>query len=861
MSIDYFKGDELAADVFLNKYALKTPEGQYLEPTPDEMHKRLAENFARIERKNLDKEEVKEHLSDFGRNYLNLHKDSDIKVIEKFIYNLFRNFEYIVPQGSIMSQLGNPYSVGSLSNCFVIGQPSDSYGSIMHKDEEMVQLMKRRGGVGLDLSLLRPKGTVVRNSAKSSTGMASFMHRYSNSTREVAQDGRRGALMLSVDINHPDSMDFITAKRDLTQVTGANISVKLNKDFMKAVIEDHDYILSYPVNINHKTDPLFKDKDTEYNVLNKGSIGYYRKIKAKEYWDEIIKSAHNVAEPGLMFWDHMVNNSPDGVYPEYRPITTNPCSEIGMQPYDACRLMAINLFSFVVYPYTDRAFFDFDLFKYVVYHAMRMSDNLVDLELEHIERILDKIKQDPESNLEKAKEINLWENIYETARSSRRTGLGFTGLGDTLAGLNIKYDSNESKEFINRMMFTKLEQELECTIDLSQLRGPFKNWNPDLEFIKENGVYVNGNNQFYQNIMELYPELAEKMIKYGRRNVSWSTVAPTGTVSLMTRTTSGIEPVFMLYYMRRKKINPNDKNVKVDFVDQNGDSWQEYPVLHPEFKNWIIKEISSTGDDIPDFNNVSENWLSAWYENSPWYKSTANDIDWIDRVEIQSIIQKYTTHSISSTINLPSDVTESKVGEIYLKAWKMNLKGITVYRDGSRSGVLVANSDKKETFIETNAPKRPKELECDIHHITVKGKKWMVIVGMYESRPYEVFATTEIAGKNNSKGTLIKRKSGHYSLYSNGELIVDNISTNMEDIEEALTRSISTALRHGANIKYIAEQLNKAKGDITSFSKAISRSLKNYIHGKIKCNECKSENVVFEEGCNKCLDCGFTGCN
>ena len=848
----YFNNDELAANVWLSKYAL---EG---EETPDDMHRRMAKEFARIENKyEFQKEysiEQVNALSEYGKNRNEL--------LEEDIYNFFKDFKYIVPQGSIMSQLGAE-SIGSLSNCFVIGQPEDSYGGIFQKDEEMAQLMKRRGGVGIDISTLRPQGTATSNAAKSSTGAISFMHRFSNTTREVAQNGRRGALMISIDINHPDVMEFIKIKRDLSQVTGANISVKLNDEFMKAVENDEDYWLRFPCDYTN----FVPNEEVDYNILEPSinlSTGkteaYVKRVKAKEYWDEIIKSAHNVAEPGLMFWDNMVNYSPDGIYPQFKQVTTNPCSEIGMQPYDACRLIAVNLFSFVDSPFTSKAKFNFKKFYEVNYEAMRLSDDLIDLEIEHIKRIVSKIENDPESSEVKLREATLWYKVLKTASESRRTGLGFTALGDTLAALNLKYDSKEGLEIIDSIMRSKLESELDCTIDLAILRGAFEGWNKNIEFDLIESNELVGNNSFYNFIAEEFPEKALRMFDFGRRNVSWSTVAPTGTVSLMCQTTSGIEPLFMGYYMRRKKVNPNDKDVRVDFTDQNGDTWQEFPILHEKFKDWInISHPHFVEGDIPE---MSKEDLQQCFEESPWYKSTANGIDWIKRVEIQSTIQKYITHSISSTINLPEDVSEEEVSKIYLESWKKGLKGITVYRDGSRSGVLVTNTKKKETFEYKDAPKRPEELDAEVYHVTSKGERFTVVVGLYENKPYEVFCSGGEQFKHLELGKLIKKSRGVYEF--NGVTIDQNIS----DEEIALTRMISTALRHGADIRFVVEQLNKSGGTIVSFSKAISRTIKKYIPDGAKATvKCKNPdctgtrtNVVFEEGCHKCLDCGDSKC-
>jgi ribonucleoside-diphosphate reductase alpha chain len=877
--LEYFNDNELAANVWQSKYAL---EG---EETPDDMHKRMAKEFARIEKSYIEKQDQNnpiDYLSDYGNSRDELDENS--------IYKLFKDFKYIIPQGSIMSQLGAS-NIGSLSNCFVVGQPYDSYGGIFQKDQELAQLMKRRGGVGIDISTLRPEGTTTTNAAKSSTGAISFMHRFSNTTREVAQNGRRGALMISIDINHPDVLDFIKIKRDLSQVTGANISIKLNDEFMKAVENDEDYFLRFPCDIDFNqeyVDGLTRENgvgfdDREFpKIYNKllsvedlhhwelhGEEKEYckvKRIKAKEYWDEIIKSAHNVAEPGLMFWDNMVNYSPDGAYPQFRQITTNPCSEIAMQPYDACRLIAVNLFSFVVNPFTKDAYFDHEKFYQVNYEAMRLSDDLIDLELEHIERILDKIDSDPEPSDIKREEKELWKKVYSTAKASRRTGLGFTSLGDTLAALNLKYDSDEGLEIIKEILEIKLLSESDCTIDMAITRGTFEGWDP----IKETG-------SFYHFLDKEFPEQASRMDTYGRRNVSWSTVAPTGSVSILTQTTGGVEPLFQPFYIRRKKVNPNDKDVRVDFTDQNGDTWQEFPVLHPKFKDWILSESKRISEEGCEESHIAKLMLKPGaidrlnnddleiaFKQSPWFGSTANDIDWVKRVKIQALIQKYITHSISSTINLPSDVSEEAVSEIYLESWKQGLKGITVYRDGSRSGVMITETEK-DKFNYHDAPKRPKSLDGEVHVVTALGEKYSVIVGLMDNKPYEVFVEP---GDNMMlhNGQISKKKKGLYILENKvkDSVVTETLSLSLSDEEVALTRMISTALRHGADIKFVVEQLNKADGTIVSFSKAIARTLKKYIpdgtKSTVHCMDCGSDNVVFEEGCNKCLSCGSSAC-
>lgn len=879
-SKEYFKGDELAASVWEGKYAAKG------ESNPDEMHKRLAKEFARIELKYGSKEtplseELKAIVSEYAkrRNYLT----------EDRIYDLFKDFKYIVPQGSIMSMLGVD-KIGSLSNCFVIGQPEDSYGGILQKDEQLVQLMKRRGGVGIDISTLRPSGTDVTNAAKTSTGAASFMERFSNSTREVAQGGRRGALMITIDVRHPDVFDFVNIKKDRTKVTGANISVMLRDDFMEAVKNDEDYILRFPCDAkvditgDFAYDTLYTSGADPSGIIDANTV-QFKKIKAKELYDSIVENAWENAEPGQMFIDRHWDYSPDGAYEQYRGVTTNPCGEIFMQPYDACRLMAINLLSFVENPYTDEAYVDWVKLYEVAYEQQRLADDLVDLELEHISRILAKIHSDEESDEVKRTEIELWEKVYDVASAGRRTGCGFTALGDMLAAVGVAYDSQQGCDYIEKVMSTKMEAELDCTIDLAILRGTFDGWDSKTEFHAylhnwkdENGESdgeMRGNNAFYQMIVEDFNPQFNRMFEHGRRNVSWNTVAPTGSVSILTQTTSGLEPLFAPYYMRRKKVNPGEEGVRVDFVDQNGDNWMEYPVMHPQFIEWYHKYLLSKGAEAALwYPNVSDakacleqldkEHLDLEFKESPWYNSCAPDIDWKKRVDVQAIIQKYTSHSISSTINLPSDVTKEEVAEIYIHSYDKGLKGVTVYRDGCRTGVLVTDSNEsKKTFEYNDAPKRPTCLPVEIHTTVSKGIKWNVIVGILDSKPYEVFAIPHFT--NETELELCKIKRGRYDLLKDGDTYSEDITSHITDEQDVLTRMVSTALRHGADITFIVEQLNKSHGDITSFSKAIARTLKKYIDEKkmvsrAACTECGSNNVVFEEGCLMCKDCGSSKC-
>lgn len=869
-AVSYFNGEELPASVFLNKYAIKYPESNlYAETTPDEMHHRLAKAFFKAVKSSKTKHSIFR--------------------VEEDIYKLLEGFKYIIPQGSVMSQLGHPFQIGSISNCFVIGQPYDSYGGIFQKDQQQVQLMKRRGGVGIDISTLRPAQTSVSNAAGSSTGAVSFMHRFSNSTREVAQNGRRGALMLSMNIEHPESKEFAAIKQDLTQVTGANISLFLTDAFMEAVKNDQDYILRFPVNapnmiefqsvINSKGEEknLWMDINNPSNlsnmmpenelikvkVWNSEEYIYVKKVNAKSYWRSIVEYAHGTAEPGLMFLDRLINYSPDGIYDMYRGVTTNPCSEIFMQMYDACRLICINLLSTVKDPYTNKAMIDYDLLYDLVYKMQLLADTLVDLEIEKIQQIIEKIQNDPEPEEVKAVELDLWQKIQDVASKSRRTGTGFTALGDMLAAIGVKYDSDAGLEVIEKVAKVKFEAELQASIDLAKEHGPFFGW----DAAKEASI-AQVESSFYHMIKKEFPNQWKEMQLFGRRNVSWSTVAPTGTVSLMTQTTSGIEPLFAPYYFRKKKVNPNDAGVRVDEVDQNGDTWMQYPVMHPQFIEWYFTKMYTGERDMSLLESATKEDLEYYYSQSPWYDATAPTIDWKKRVEIQAIVQRYTTHSISSTINLPEDVSVEAVDEIYMHSWRQGLKGITVYRDNCRSNVLQTSAKKEheeDIFVTRDAPVRPKCLPVDIYTTISKGTKWNVIVGLYNGNPYEVFAVPYFTTKEHAE--LCKITKGRYDLLIDGQTYSEDITSEMNDEEEVLTRMISTALRHGAEITFIVEQLNKSQGDITSFSKAISRTLKKYADKErlasvtTTCRECGSENVVFEEGCHNCKDCGASGCS
>ena len=837
----YFNNDELAMSVWQGKYSDKA------DITPKDMHERMAREFARVTKLSYDE-----------------------------IMVMFDHFKYIIPQGSIMATLGKNYKIASLSNCFVVGQPHDSYSGIMRKDEELVQLMKRRGGVGIDISTLRPANSPVTNAAGSSTGAVSFMDRFSNSTREVAQNGRRGALMISIDVRHPDVEHFINIKKDLTKVTGANISVMLRDDFMKAVANNEDYVLRWPCDYDNAE--VLKNAPDNYEQFNVDNITVYtKKVNAKAIYNQIIQAAWASAEPGIIFIDKHWDYSPDTVYPKYKGITTNPCGEIFMGKYDACRLIALNLYSFVDNPFTKDARIDYQKLYEMSYNQQVLADGVIDLEVEHINRILDKIDND-RANCDDPSiyntEYSLWENIRYVTKSGRRTGCGFTGLGDMLAALGIKYDSNKALSIIEEVMKTKFKAELNASINMAEQYGAFIGFDANAEFdiVRDNKdkiTSIKGKNQFYQMLVDnFYPEVL-RMIEQGRRNVSFSTVAPTGSVSILTQTTSGLEPLFNWGYMRRKKVNPGDSGVRVDFTDQNGDTWMEYPVVHPKFIDWYSVFTSTPYDTACEIiQAMSNDEIQGLFALSPWYESTANDIDWTKRVEIQGIIQKYTTHSISSTINLPNEVTVDEVATIYTESWKKGLKGTTIYRDGCRTGVLVQMDAKKaDVFEYRDAPKRPEELRVDIYHIKAKAEPYTILVGLLDRKPYEVFCIPNILCSGYKTGFLRKKSRGVYNLtctLDNEFSIVNDITKSMSDEQQAITRLISTSLRHGADIKFIVEQLLKTDGELNSFTKAIARTLKQYIPdgttSTATCLDCGSKTIVYEEGCQKCKECGSSKC-
>jgi len=854
----YSSDVSLPTNVFMGKYAINNGK-EYFEESPQDLTRRMTTNFV-----NGVQSAKIEHL--FGCSPDNIYQE---------ILHLFKDFKYVIPQGSVLSMLGNKQFYGSLSNCFVAGQPHDSYSGIMDKDQELAQFMKRRGGVGLDISSLRPKGAKVSNSAKTSTGAASFMERFSNTTREVAQEGRRGALMLSIDIRHPDVEEFITIKQDLTKVTGANVSVFLRDDFMEAVLNDSDYFLRFPVDAkffggSHEVFP--------YNQLVEFGNIQVKRVKAKDLWEKLVTCAHNTAEPGLMFKDAHDRYSPSHIFPGFENVTTNPCSEIAMGTHDSCRLIVLNFASFVEDPYSESANVDLDKFYKYAYKTQLLADTLVDLEIGAVDRIINKIKLDmskTDNSLKHiyAKELSLWTNVKEIAEQGRRTGTGFTGLGDMLALLGLKYDSSEAFKVVDKMMNIKMKAELDAMIDLAKTRGAAPAFNIDL--VTKNAS-IKGT--FWNFIQNTYPDQWENIKRYGLRNISWSTVAPTGSVSILTATTSGIEPAFMLYYTRRVKVNPSNEDAKVDFVDQNGDKWTEYVVMHPQFENWYYNYFSD--EPVKNFNDLTEEERQEVKELSPWHESTAPEIDWVKRVEMQSIVQKYTSHSISSTINLPNDVSVEKVSEIYQKAWEMDLKGITVYRDGCRSGVLVTQ-DKNEgsdKLVHHDAPKRPKTLPGHCYKIRSGYDMFLVIIGLFGENedPYEAFVIPydkemDISGHSGTMHNchIVKLDRGMYDLFIHDPTKeqyynIENFTQYVEEDKEAITRVISSGLRHGIHTKYLVTQLEKGS-NITSFTQALARVLKNYIQNGetisgVSCESCGSSNIVFEEGCHKCMDCGSSKC-
>ena len=828
-SLEYFNNDELAATTWINKYCLKDKHGNYLEKSPDEMHLRMAKEFGRVENKYASTETVSEHLSDYGKN----RKPLD----ETKIYQLFKDFKYVIPQGSVMFGLGNDQVIASLSNCIVVPSVLDSYGGVCHTDEQLAQLFKRRCGVGVDLSELRPKDALVSNAAGSTTGAVSFMNRFSNTTREVAQNGRRGALMLTMDVKHPDIEDFITIKQDLTKITRANISIRLSDEFMQAVVNDTKFTLQWPI----------ESKDPEYT----------KEIDAKDLWDKIITCAHNTAEPGLIFWDRQHHYSTSSVYPEFKNSSTNPCSEIAMQGGDSCRLIAVNLFGFVEAPFTKNAKFNFKKFYEVVYETQRLMDDLVDLELEAVERILAKINADPEPEAIKRTEKDLWNLLAETGKKGRRTGLGFTALADAIAALGIKFDTDDALAVVNDIMKTKMTAEFDSSIDMAITRGQFEVFNRNIEDTSE----------FVQMMAKEFPEMYERMMEHGRRNISISTVAPTGSLSMLAQVSSGIEPVFLLSYVRRRKVNTNDENSKVDFVDELGDGFEEFTVYHKKYETWM----NTTGK-----SDVAE---------SPYARATAPEIDWKKRVEMQALVQKYTTHSISSTINLASDVTVDSVGDIYVDSWQKGLKGITVYRDGSRSGILVSTDQKTKeqtiTSTETLTAKRPDRIEAEIVRFHNDSEKWLAVIGLVDGRPYEIF-TGQMKDAFNlpqwvEKGWVTKNRnddgSSRYDFqYIDSEgykITIEGLSRSFDKEFWNYAKLISGVLRHGMPIPYVVDlvqNLNLYDDHINTWKNGVARALKRFVPEGTealdkKCPNCNDpDGLIFEEGCLKCKSCGDSKC-
>jgi len=833
-AVSYFNGDELAGTTWMNKYAMKDNDGEFVEQTPDDMHRRMAKEFGRIEANY----KLKYNLNGSAK-FLSQYGQEREDLTEEKVYDYFKEFGYIIPQGSVMSSLGNHYQLASLSNCIVVPELHDSYGGVFYTDQQLAQLFKRRCGVGVDISNLRPSGARVSNAAGSTSGAVSFMNRFSNTTREVAQNGRRGALMLSMDIAHPDVEDFITIKQDLQKVTGANISIRLSDEFMKAVENNTEYTHRWPI-----------DSDTPK---------FSKTINAKELWDTIIQCAHNTAEPGLIFWDKQHRYSTSSVYPGYKNASTNPCSEIAMQGGDSCRLIAINLFNFVENPFTKDAKFLMEDFYKATYEGQRLMDDLVDLETEAIGRILKKVEDDDEPQNIKAVEKETWELLLKTGKEGRRTGLGFTALADMVAALGMAIDSDEAINKVGEIMKEKCRAEFDSSIDMSLARGSFVGFDAKIEKTSE----------FVQMLEVELPEVYERMMKFGRRNISISTVAPTGTLSMLAQTSSGIEPVFMTHYKRRRKLNEQDTEEKVDFIDDSGDKWQEFTVYHHNLKKWM--EITGETD----------------ITKSPYAGSTAPEIDWDKRVTMQAVVQKYVTHSISSTINLPNDVSLEKVSDIYMDSWKQGLKGITVYRDGSRSGVLVAADDKKGNdvlenteFKETRAPSRPKRLDAKVVRFQNNKEKWIAVVGLLNGRPYEIFTgkTEDVFNMPTAVeyGWVIKnrREDGlsqydfQYEDKEGYKVTMGGLSRSFDKEFWNYAKLISGVLRHGMPLHYVVDligTMNLYDENINTWKGGVVRALKIFIADGTKvsdytCRECGDEGLVYEEGCLKCVSCGYSKC-
>jgi ribonucleoside-diphosphate reductase alpha chain len=832
-SLQYFKGDELAARVWVNKYAVKDSFGNIYEKSPEDMHWRIANEVARIEAK-----------------YPNALSAQEL-------FALLDHFKYIVPQGSPMTGIGNDYQVASLSNCFVIGLEgaADSYGAIIRIDEEQVQLMKRRGGVGHDLSHIRPKGSPVKNSALTSTGLVPFMERYSNSTREVAQDGRRGALMLSVSIKHPDSEAFIDAKMTEGKVTGANVSVKLDDEFMQAAVEGRMYTQQFPI-------------DSDHPMVSK-------QINASALWKKIVHNAWKSAEPGVLFWDTIIRESVPDCYADlgFRTVSTNPCGEIPLCPYDSCRLLAINLYSYVINPFTPEARFDFDLFKKHIALAQRIMDDIIDLELEKIERIMEKIDADPESEEVKGAERHLWEKIYRKSGLGRRTGVGITAEGDMLAAMGLRYGTEEATEFSEQVHKTVALEAYRSSVNMAKERGAFEIYDAERE----------KNNPFINRIKDADPALYEDMIRYGRRNIACLTIAPTGTTSLMTQTTSGIEPVFMPVYMRRRKVNPNDANVRVDFIDETGDAFEEYVVFHHKFLTWM--EVNGYDPN----KHYTQEEIDDLVAKSPYYKATSNDVDWLMKVKMQGRIQKWVDHSISVTINLPNSVDEELVNRLYVEAWRSGCKGCTVYRDGSRAGVLISTKkDKKKEEEECHCKPpqvvevRPKVLEADVVRFQNNKEKWVAFVGLLDGRPYEIFTGLQddeegiVLPKSVTSGRIIKnydedgvkRYDFQFENKRGYKMTIEGLSEKFNKEYWNYAKLISGVLRWRMPIEQVIKLVGSLQLDsenINTWKNGVERALKKYVQDGteakgVKCPNCGHETLVYQEGCLICKTCGSSRC-
>ncbi len=848
-SLAYFGGDELAARVWVNKYAMKDSFGNIYEKSPEQMHWRIANEIARIEKKYKNPMSAEE------------------------IFNLLDHFKYIVPAGSPMTGIGNNHQIASLSNCFVIGLDgdADSYGGVLRIDEEQVQLMKRRGGVGHDLSHIRPKGTPVNNSALTSTGLVPFMERYSNSTREVAQDGRRGALMLSVSIKHPDSESFIDAKMTEGKVTGANVSVKIDDAFMEAAVNDKPYVQEYPV--------TGKSEDSEIYVR--------KEISAKELWEKIVHNAWKSAEPGVLFWDTILRESIPDCYADlgFRTVSTNPCGEIPLCPYDSCRLLSINLYSYVEKPFTKDAYFNYDLFKKHVAMAQRLMDDIVDLELEKIELILQKVDSDPQSMEVKGAERHLWEKIQKKSGMGRRTGVGITAEGDMIAAMGLRYGTQEATDFSVEVHKTLALNAYRSSVEMAKERGAFEIYDAKRE----------EKNPFILRLKAADEQLYKDMVKYGRRNIACLTIAPTGTTSLMTQTTSGIEPVFLPVYKRRRKVNPNDTDVHVDFVDEVGDSFEEYIVYHPKFLKWMqVNGIDST-------KRYTQEEIDDLVAKSPYYKATANDVDWLMKVRMQGAIQKWVDHSISVTVNLPNDVDEALVNRLYVEAWRSGCKGCTIYRDGSRAGVMISVSKKEKKEDEDTTKDnnfevqkenpckhpevtevRPKELECDVVRFQNNKEKWVAFVGLLDGYPYEIFTGLQddeegiVLPKTVTRGKIIKqvnedgtrRYDFQFENKRGYKTTVEGLSEKFNPEYWNYAKLISGVLRYRMPIDHVirlVSSLQLQSESINTWKVGVERALKKYIldgteaKGQ-KCPNCGSESLVYQEGCLICKNCGSSRC-